>query len=172
VSLDFRKDSLMQERIRALLVHDRPEPMASLRRALESQSIETQSVRTCQEANRTLWGHQPPHLVLAAARLPDGSWEDLVLMAARAPAPVNVIVVSEVVDVAFYLEAIQVGAFDFIVPPMSPADFAYVVGSAVDNAVRRRGSRSLNAPRAKTVGGEEGTDPAASNSETLLKMAS
>jgi DNA-binding NtrC family response regulator len=148
--------------------------MGSLRRALESQSIETQSVRTCQEANQTLWGRQPPHSVLAAARLPDGSWEDLVLMAARAPVPVNVIVVSEVVDIAFYLEAIQVGAFDFIVPPMSFADFAYayVVGSAVDNAVRRRDSHSLNAPRAKPVEGEEGTAPAASNSETLLKTAS
>jgi FixJ family two-component response regulator len=111
-------------------------------------------------------------LVLAAARLPDGSWEDLVLMAAKAPAPINVIVVSEVVDIAFYLEALQVGAFDFIVPPMSFADFAYVVGSAVNNAVRRRGSRSLNAPRAKTVESEEGTDPAASNSETLLKTTS
>ena len=132
----------MQERIRALLVHDRPEPMGSLRRALESQSIETQSVRTCQDANQTLWGRQPPHLVLAAARLPDGSWEDLVLMAARAPAPVNVIVVSEVVDIALYLEVIQRGAFDFIVPPMSSADFAHVVGSAVDNAVRRRDSRA------------------------------
>ena len=76
----------MQERITALLVHDRPEPMGSLRLALESQSIETQSVRTCHEANQTLWGRQPPHLVLVDSRLPDGSWEDVVYLAARAPA--------------------------------------------------------------------------------------
>jgi two-component system response regulator PilR (NtrC family) len=134
----------MQERITALLVHDRPEPMGFIRRALECQFIETQSVRTCHEAHQTLWGRQPPHLVLADARLPDGSWEDVVLLAAKAPAPVNVIVVSEVVDIAFYLEAIQRGAFDFIVPPMSLQDFTYVVRSAVDNAVRRRESQSLN----------------------------
>jgi two-component system response regulator PilR (NtrC family) len=138
----------MQERITALLVHDRPEPMGFIRRALECQFIDTQSVRTCHEAHQSLWGRQPPHLVLADARLPDGSWEDVVLLSAQAPAPVNVIVVSEVVDIAFYLEAIQRGAFDFIVPPMSLPDFAHVVRSAVDNALRRRESQALNAARA------------------------
>jgi len=49
----------MQERITALLVHDRLEPMGSLRRALESQSIETQSVRNCHEASQSLWGPMP-----------------------------------------------------------------------------------------------------------------
>ena len=141
----------MRERITALLVHDRPEPMGSLRLALEGQSIETQSVSTCHEANQTLRGRQPPHLVLADARLPDGSWEDLVLLAAKAPAPVNVIVVSEVVDIALYLESIQRGAFDFIVPPMSLPDFTHVVRSAVDNVLRRRESQSLTASRAETV---------------------
>ena len=141
----------MQERITALLVHHRPEPMGSLRRALESQSIETQSVRTCREAHQTLWGRQPPHLVLADARLPDGSWENVVLLAAGAPAPVNVIVVSEVVDIAFYLEAIQRGAFDFIVPPMSLPDFNHVIRSAVDNALRRRESQSPKASRAECL---------------------
>jgi two-component system response regulator PilR (NtrC family) len=137
----------MQERITALLVHDRPEPMGHIRRALEGQSIDTQSVRTCQEAHQTLCGRQPPHLVLADPRLPDGSWEDVVLLAARAPTPVNVIVVSEVVDIAFYLEAIQRGAFDFIVPPMSLWDLTYVVRSAVDNVLRRRESQLSNAAR-------------------------
>jgi DNA-binding NtrC family response regulator len=95
-----------------------------------------------------VWGGQPPHLVLADPRLPDGSWEDVVVSAATAPAPVNVIVVSEVVDIALYLEAIQRGAFDFIVPPMSLPDFTYVVRSAVDNALRRREAQLLNAGRA------------------------
>ena len=141
----------MQQRITALLVHDRPEPMGFIKRALECQFIETQSVRTCREAHQTLWGRQPPHLVLADARLPDGSWENVVLLAAGAPAPVNVIVVSEVVDIAFYLEAIQRGAFDFIVPPMSLPDFNHVIRSAVDNALRRRESQSPKASRAECL---------------------
>ena len=159
----------MQERITALLVHDRPEPMGSLRRALESQCIETQSVRSCHEASQALWGRQPPHLALTDTRLPDGSWEVVVNLAARAPAPVNVIVVSEVVDIALYLEVIQRGAFDFIVPPMSLPDFAHVVWSAVDNVLWRRGSPLLNASRAETGEFEDGTAPAFSNSQTPLK---
>jgi len=135
----------MRERIRALLVHDRPEPMGFIRRALECQAIETQSVRTCQEAHQTLWENQPPPLVLADTRFSDGSWEDVVQLAASAPAPVNVIVVSEAVDIALYLEVIQRGAFDFIVPPMPLADLDHVVRSAADNALRRRQSPSLMA---------------------------
>ena len=161
----------MRERITALLVHDRPEPMGSLRRALESQYIETQSVRTCHEASQALWGCQPPHLALADTRLPDGSWEVVLNLAARAPAHVNVIVVSEVVDMALYLEVIQRGAFDFIVPPVSLPDFAHVVWSAVDNVLRHRGSPSSNASRVKTVKWDVGTDPIVSNSGTPLKKA-
>jgi len=133
----------MPERITALLVHDRPEPMGFVKRALECQFMETQSVKTCHEACRALWGHQPPHLVLTDARLPDGSWENVVLLAAKAPEPVNVIVVSEVVDIGFYLEALERGAFDFIVPPMSLPDFSYVIRSAADKALRRRESQLL-----------------------------
>ena len=130
----------MQEIITALLVHDRPEPMGYIRRALESQKINTQSVRTCGEAHDRLWGRQPPHLVLVDPRLPDGSWEDIVISAAAAPSHANVIVVSDVVDMPLYLESVQRGAFDFIVPPMSMPDFTYVVRSAVDNALQRRGT--------------------------------
>lgn len=141
----------MRESVTALLVYGRPEPMGSVRLALESQSIETQSVSTCHEANQTLWGRQPPHLVLADTQLPDGSWEDVVSLATMAPVPVNVIVVSEVVDITLYLETIQRGAFDFIVSPMSLPDFTHVVRSAVDNVLWRRESQLLNAVRAETV---------------------
>ena len=130
----------MPETITALLVHDRPEPMGFIRRALESQDIKIQNVRTCREAHETLWGRQPPHLVLVDPRLPDGSWEDIILSASAAPSHANVIVVSDVVDIALYLESVQRGAFDFIVPPMSMPDFTHVVRSAVDNAIQRRGS--------------------------------
>ena len=138
----------MQEKITALLVHDRPEPMGSIRRALEYQRIETQSVKTCREVHQALWGHRPPHVVLADPRLLDGSWEDVLLLAAEGPTPVNVIVVSEVVDIALYLESIQRGAFDFIVPPMPLTDFTHVVRTAVDNALQRRQAQLLSAARA------------------------
>lgn len=131
-----------------MLVHDLPEPMGFFKRALECQFIETRSVRTCREAHQALWAEEPPHIVLADPWLPDGSWEDVVVWAATAPAPVNVILVSEVVDIALYLEAIQRGAFDFLVPPMSLPDLTHVVRSAIDNTLRRREEQLVNAARA------------------------
>jgi len=137
----------MEQTITALLVHDRSEPMGFIRRALESQDIKTRSVKTSREAHEHLWSLHPPHLVLVDPRLPDGSWEDIIVSAAAAPSHVNVIVVSDVVDMALYLESVQRGAFDFIVPPISMPDFTHVVRSAVDNALQRRRS-TLQAPQA------------------------
>ncbi len=61
----------------------------------------------------------------------------------------NVIVVSDVVDMPLYLESVQRGAFDFIVPPMSIPDFTYVVRSAVENALLRRQS-SVQSPQPRS----------------------
>jgi len=139
----------MAATITALLVHDRPEPMGFFRRALESQDIKAQSVSTCREAQERMRAHQSPHLVFVDPRLPDGSWEDVLASAASAPSHTNVIVVSDVVDIALYLESVQRGAFDFVVPPMSEPDFTHVVRSAVDNALERRGS-PVETPRARS----------------------
>jgi len=128
----------MQKKITALLVHDRPEPMGTIRHALECQFIETQSVKTCGEVQQALSGCRPPHVVFTDPQLPDGSWEDIVRFATEAPSFVNVIVVSDVVDIALYLESIQRGAFDFIVPPLPLTDLTYVVHSAVEKTLRRR----------------------------------
>jgi FixJ family two-component response regulator len=59
-------------------------------------------------------------------------------LAEKATQPVNVIVVSRVVDTRFYVQVIEAGAFDFIAPPFNSTDLAYVVRSAMDNVVARR----------------------------------
>lgn len=141
----------MQNGIRALLVHDCLETMAYFRHALEALQIETETAGTCREAGSILGNAPPPHLVFTGERLADGSWQDVILLAAISSAPINVIVVSDVVDIPFYLDAIQGGAFDFIVPPMSFSDFSYVVESAAGNALRRRAFRPRQAPSLHAV---------------------
>ena len=44
---------------------------------------------------------------------------------------IPVIVVSRFVDIDLYLKALESGASDFIVPPFSAADVAYVVRTAI-----------------------------------------
>ena len=69
--------------------------------------------------------------------LPDGGWTETVAFAGRARPPVPVIVVSRVVDIRLYLDAMEGGATEFIVPPFREADVKYVVRGAAINTLRR-----------------------------------
>ena len=80
----------------------------------------------------------PPHLVFTDTTLADGTWADVTALAAKATMAVDVIVVSRLVDTRLYIETIETGAFDFIVPPLATTDLSYVVRCAADNVCERR----------------------------------
>lgn len=128
----------MTENIKALLVQARPDPLDTLRLALEEQALEIRTARNCGEAALALWSDRPPHLVFTEAQLSDGNWANVLTLAARASEPVNVIVVSPHVDMVLYIRAVERGAFDFIVPPFSDPELLHVVRVAADNAMARR----------------------------------
>jgi len=129
---------MTNERISAILVYDQSDPLGALKLALERQAVKTKRARNCREALRLLQGSSPPQVVFTDTQLPDGTWADVIHLAQGACAPVNVIVVSRLVDVKFYIRAIEGGAFDFIAPPFQPAELAHVVRCAAGNALQRR----------------------------------
>jgi len=131
----------MTERITALFVHQNSETLATLEGALEDQGMRVTRAESRAQAQRMLGGLNPAPLVFTDTQLPDGTWADILAEAEKAAQPVNVIVVARVVDTHFYLEAIETGAFDFLAPPFMAADLAYVVRSALDHVVARRGAR-------------------------------
>jgi DNA-binding NtrC family response regulator len=112
--------------------------MEILQAALARHGVATERARTCGEALLHLWSERPPHLLFTDAHLADGNWADVLAVARKSPAPVNVIVVSRQVDVSFYVEAIERGAFDFITPPLADAELAHVVRSAAEDVRHRR----------------------------------
>ena len=112
--------------------------MVALRSALERQNVRILSAESCAQAKRMLGGLSPAPLVFTETHLPDGLWTDVLAVAEKAAQPVNVIVVDRLVDTRFYVETIETGAFDFLVPPFNATDLAYVVRSAVENAAARR----------------------------------
>jgi DNA-binding NtrC family response regulator len=128
----------MRKEIVALLVHDQAEPMQALAMTLRDQGVRVYHVRTWQAAAHELKRTNPPHLVFSDTALPDCNWTDIVLLAGRASQPVNVIVVTRVLDTKLYLETLEGGAFDFIVPPFASLDLAHVVRCAADNVQARR----------------------------------
>jgi DNA-binding NtrC family response regulator len=130
----------MKETITALLVFDKSETLHALKVALQGQSIEVWTARTCSEAAGFLnnYGAPVPHLVFTEIQFPDGTWVDILLQAQEALEPVNVIIVSPPEGVAFYSQAFQWGAFDFLVPPFVQNETAHVVQTAAANVLRRR----------------------------------
>jgi len=128
----------VQGRISAVLVHNQEESFRGLREALKGKSVKLRRAKNCAQAKRLLARVNPPHLVFTEADLPDGTWADVLATALKAKQPVNVIVVGRGVDTSFYLEVMQNGAFDFVVPPFVPGDLAHVIRCAVDNVVDRR----------------------------------
>lgn len=132
----------MKGTIRALLVQARHDPLDALRMALEEQSINIFCARNCAEAALALLSNCPPHMVFTEIQVADGNWADVLALAGKAAAPVNVIVVAPFVDIRFYVQAIERGAFDFIVPPLSDPELLHVVRIAAENALSRRQKHS------------------------------
>jgi DNA-binding NtrC family response regulator len=128
----------MKENVKALLVQARQDPLDALRLALEEQAIDIYTAKNCGDAAMAIWSDRPPHLVFTDVQLTDGNWADILALAAKASEPVNVIVVAPFADVSFYVQTIERGAFDFIVPPLSDPELLHVVRIAADNALRRR----------------------------------
>jgi NtrC-family two-component system response regulator AlgB len=142
----------MKEPIKALLVQARPDPLDTLRLALEEHRIEIRTARNCGEAALALWSDRPPHLVFTEAQLSDGNWGDVLTLAARASEPVNVIVVAPHVDLILYIQAVERGAFDFIVPPFSDPELLHVVRIAADNALARRREACVSGRETRETG--------------------
>lgn len=121
----------MKDRIRVLLVHDEDDPMKELNALLKRQGLETLRLRGCAGLETVTADSEPPHLIFTDTVLPDGTWADIKNLVARAHWAVPVIVVSRFVDLPLYLQALENGASDFIVPPFRDADLAYVIQSAL-----------------------------------------
>ena len=120
-----------QRQFSALLVYGREGPIRSLETNIASQGVRTLRSRNCSEVRELLREPSPPDLILTEVSLPDRTWEDVLNSANAAPASVPVIVVSHIVEMALYLDVLQRGAYDFIVPPISFWDLAHIIRGAV-----------------------------------------
>jgi DNA-binding NtrC family response regulator len=121
----------MAEQINALLVHARDETFHDLTRVLRSLGMEVTYASNCREASQLLKKQGAIDLVFAGTNLQDGGWADVLALAQQSRRYLPVIVVSQMVDVGLYLDAIGRGAFDFVTPPFVISDVAHIVRSAI-----------------------------------------
>ena len=137
----------MAEQINALLVHGRDETFLELARTLRSLNIKVIHARNRREASQHIKTHGGLDLVFAGTNLQDGVWDDVLELAQQSKKYLPVIVVSRMVDVAVYLDALGKGAFDFVTPPFLASDLAHIVRSAIYKELVRV-KRDLTAPPA------------------------
>ena len=131
----------MSEILTALLVYGNSDTFSALESHLERQGVRVIRAESYAQAERKLGGPDPVPLVFTETQLPDGTWADILGLAEKAALHVNVIVVAEDIDTRLYVEAIESGAFDYLVPPFNSTDLAYVVRCALGNALARRSAR-------------------------------
>jgi ActR/RegA family two-component response regulator len=135
----FRIDTgKKDEQVTAILLYRPGDAQELLKRALESHSIHVHCLTTVQEALPLLRDANPPHLVFTEDTLPDGTWSEVVKRSMMASKPVKVVVVSRVVDVSLYVDAMDGGAYDFILPPLSAIKLDYIVKRAMEKVLSLR----------------------------------
>ena len=137
----------MAEQINALLVHSRDETFLELARTLRSLNIKVIHARNCREASQHIKTHGELDLVFAGTNLRDGVWADVLELAQQSKKYLPVIVVSRMIDMAVYLNALGKGAFDFVAPPFLVSDLAHIVRSAIYKELVRV-KQDLTAPPA------------------------
>jgi len=137
----------MKDTAPVLLVSEQDEVAQALRKVLEAQGVKTQLVRNIAQANAILEQDALPAAVFSDAVLTDGTWADVVFLAAQARMPVPVIVVSRINDMRLYIRALENGAADFIVPPFAPPEIAHVLRCATGNGEKTAGHHALIAKR-------------------------
>jgi DNA-binding NtrC family response regulator len=135
-----REDGQVGKKVSALLVYERSAALAGVEKLLEQLDVKTFRARSCEEARAWLLRPDVPPLVFTDLVFHDGTWEDLLAMIRYGLSNPVPILVSDVVDVRVYSEAIQRGAFDFLVPPFTLPELAYVVRSALEHQASAKAS--------------------------------
>jgi DNA-binding NtrC family response regulator len=116
--------------ITALLVGKLDGCLPKLKQCLEELGVKTAFVDQPNKLRVRLRKPNAPELVFAATEPSDDTWSEVVNVA-RQTGNQPVIVASRVVDVRKYLDALDRGAFDFVVPPFAQQDLRFVVESAI-----------------------------------------
>ena len=134
---------------RIILVSGNDRLMPELNRVLNPCPLEIRPLKNCLEAGKEIGRGDTADVIFTDIQLSDGDWKQVLQMARKAPARAEVILVSRFVDVPLYLDALEAGAFDFIVPPFHTVELGYIIVNAIYTCSKQRGHRfSSNSPDA------------------------
>jgi len=109
---------------------------------LEECGLEPVIASNVEETGNIL-ARRPTHVVFCEDNLPDGSFREILRLVRATRPDIQVVVSSKLGDVDQYIEAMNLGAFDFIAPPYRDADVISVIDSACDRYRLKRKDESF-----------------------------
>ena len=124
----------MLGRSRVLIALADPASRRALSTLLSQHDAEPVFAMSMREA-RAVLAHEPVALVVCEDSLRDGSYRDLLPVARAAKGDVPVVVTSRTDNPEEYLEAMKLGAFDFVSEPFSRAELDRIVFNALNRAL-------------------------------------
>ncbi|PYN60699.1 MAG: sigma-54-dependent Fis family transcriptional regulator [Candidatus Rokuibacteriota bacterium] len=135
-------DATVHERIRVLVVDDDPEVRSLLGRVLTKSSWSTTEASSGADAMATL-GRQEFDVVLLDVKLPDASGLDILRWARESDVDTEFVILTGNADVETAVEAMRLGAYDFVAKPWRNAELVQVIGKAAEKKDLRRENHAL-----------------------------
>ncbi len=132
----------MHSRIHVLVVDDDPEVRALLNRVLTKSGFVIGEAVSGAEGMAML-GKQEFDVALVDVKLPDASGLDILRWAGDAETDTEFIVLTGNADVETAVEAMRLGAYDFLAKPWRNAELVEVIGKAAEKKTLRRENSAL-----------------------------
>jgi DNA-binding response OmpR family regulator len=110
-----------------------------LSKVLESLGLRVTEAHTLADLRTHLRESENFLAIFAEESITGGSWRSVRTIASQAPTPLPVIVVAPFVDVTDYLDSMEQGASDYVVPPFLNTDIAHVLMAVLGRARTKAG---------------------------------
>lgn len=107
----------------------------SLTQMLGSIAIPCDHVETLKRARQKLEA-EAFGVVLTEARLPDGTWADVVRLVEQAKRPSAVVVTANLGDARLWLDALELGAYDVLAKPFCCGEVQRILANALHEPPR------------------------------------
>jgi DNA-binding NtrC family response regulator len=135
-------DQVMHERVHVLVVDDDPEVRSLLNRVLTKGGLTIAEASSGNEG-MTMLGKQEFDVALIDMKLPDASGLDILRWAREAEVDAEFIVLTGNADVETAVEAMRLGAYDFLTKPWRNAELVEIIGKAAEKKTLRRENSAL-----------------------------
>lgn len=136
--------------MKALIAFSDSDKMMAVCSALGETELDLELCSTMSELSARL-KQDRIDLVFCQARLADGTFRDLLRILDSFQTPAAVVVCSDFYDKGTYIEAMSLGAFDYLAFPYSKSEVEWVVGNAEHgSSMRRHSLQARTEPSAHT----------------------